>query len=526
MDLMQVAVRFTTVGEDNVRKSLQNVQAETLKTGEQIPQAIGSAKNEFGNLAKAVNNVGNEFGLGLNRGIAMAGQHLAEAARQAQDYITKARAAAGATTLLATAQRAAAAAGQALSGVFAAFGGPIGVALIGGILTLNHLLEKFEGDAKKAEDAYDKVKEATQKVYEQQVAAEVGWLNTSRAIGEATEQLKAYRKGGEDALNREKDWETAFKAARTQWEAIPGNLKQVSDAALITDASFVKMFESQMKVVLAQRELAKAQKGADVVKQAKEGQAEVNAALFEQHKLNIKMMQDQLKATMEAKDKEHAVLSDAETKRINLEQDQRQKIEKIFSDFDAESERLNNEAFKRKVDAIVQQSLELANVLASSLEAGLSAAFTGKNPLAALGGAILAGFGQILIQIGTTALAASPFITAISVALQTLSGGALAAAGLGLIGVGALLKAAGGALTGGAGGGGGAYYGGGGQQYNGNYQTVSFGAPSTAVAAGNTPMPPVHFTVIGPNDPSAQRMISELVIKASRRGLGFAMAGA
>jgi len=45
-----------------------------------------------------------------------------------------------------------------------------------------------------------------------------------------------------------------------------------------------------------------------------------------------------------------------------------------------------------------------------------------------------------------------------------------------------------------------------------------FGATSATTAAGMTPRVPMNVTVIGPNDPSAQRAIQELMNKANSRG--------
>jgi hypothetical protein len=45
-----------------------------------------------------------------------------------------------------------------------------------------------------------------------------------------------------------------------------------------------------------------------------------------------------------------------------------------------------------------------------------------------------------------------------------------------------------------------------------------FGQTSATTAAGMTPRQSMNVTVIGPNDPSAQRAIQELMTKANSRG--------
>jgi hypothetical protein len=49
-------------------------------------------------------------------------------------------------------------------------------------------------------------------------------------------------------------------------------------------------------------------------------------------------------------------------------------------------------------------------------------------------------------------------------------------------------------------------------------QQIIFGATSATTAAGMTPRQSMNVTVIGPNDPSAQRAIQELMTKANSRG--------
>lgn len=519
MDLLSVAVRFTSTGEDAVRASMANVRKDAQVTGEAIPQALGGAKNEFGDLAKAVNHVGNEFGLGLNRGLAMAGKGLGEAAQAAQAYIVQARAAASATTLLAQAQALAAGTARALSGVLAAFGGVIGVTLIGGLLLLNKLTGDWADKAKAAEDGYDAVEKATQKLWEMQTTAYNGWVATAIAVQNATNALDAYRRGGEKALEAQKGWTEAFAAARAQWEANHKNLKKLTDQELIDNAEFVQMLEQQIVLLRKKNELTGLQTAAATKKEAQAGQAEVNAALQTQLAKNRKMMQDQLTATRDVKEQENAAVSEAATRRVNRENKEIQDLTKMWADYDAETDRLNEKAFADKMAKIAGYANDVARALSDGLTSAIDAAIQGKNPLAALGSIILSGFGDILIGIGTSAVASSVFITAIATALAGLDGAGLGLAGLGLIALGGLLKGVGGAIgrSGGVGGGSGSgNYGG---SPSGSYQQVLFGQPSTGVAAGYPAPSHIQMTIIGPNDPSAQRTISELVMKASRRGL-------
>jgi hypothetical protein len=49
-------------------------------------------------------------------------------------------------------------------------------------------------------------------------------------------------------------------------------------------------------------------------------------------------------------------------------------------------------------------------------------------------------------------------------------------------------------------------------------QQIIFGATSATTAAGMTPRSSTNVTIIGPNDPSAQRAMQELMAKADSRG--------
>jgi len=47
---------------------------------------------------------------------------------------------------------------------------------------------------------------------------------------------------------------------------------------------------------------------------------------------------------------------------------------------------------------------------------------------------------------------------------------------------------------------------------------IVFGSTSASTAVGMQPRQAMNFTIIGPNDPSAQRAIQELMRKAESRG--------
>jgi hypothetical protein len=166
--------------------------------------------------------------------------------------------------------------------------------------------------------------------------------------------------------------------------------------------------------------------------------------------------------------------------------------------------------------------------LGQVLGAGISNAFqalTAKggnigDAFKALGQTVLSGLGDMLIRVGTTALAAAIKVNAMLATLFTPTG---IAAALAVIALGGALKGvasrmvttgqgapvtAGGFGYTGMGGGGGITLPGV------TYMPTAAGGMGSRVMAAN----PVNVTIIGPNDPTAQRQMQELIQNANRRG--------
>lgn len=171
----------------------------------------------------------------------------------------------------------------------------------------------------------------------------------------------------------------------------------------------------------------------------------------------------------------------------------------------------------------VDFGMTLADALASGIETAIQTGSIGAG-FKALTQTLLRGLGDMMINFGKSALIAAKFMDGIFKALSNaLPGGAIVAS-LAMIAAGAALKGAAGAAFGGGGGGGG----------GGNY-SVPFAAVSgmggtsalpsltygpTMAGRGNTitQTTPFNVTIIGPNDPSAQRQMQELMRNAQRRG--------
>jgi len=172
---------------------------------------------------------------------------------------------------------------------------------------------------------------------------------------------------------------------------------------------------------------------------------------------------------------------------------------------------------------VIESGLE--QTLGDAIANGLEAAFdTGslKGFFEEFGKTLLAGFGdilvrlgKILIQYGITMEALRPFLMNIFTA-----GPAAIAAGVALIALGSAFSAissgGGGVSRGTAAAGAFREPSFGPQMADVSRQTINMGAAPTI-----QPQPSVVFqnTIIGPDDPTAQRQLTDLLVKAQRRGL-------
>ncbi len=139
----------------------------------------------------------------------------------------------------------------------------------------------------------------------------------------------------------------------------------------------------------------------------------------------------------------------------------------------------------------------------------------------ALGSMLLAGLGDAMIRFGTTTAAFAQFMATIMESLSNLMPGGALAASIAMIAFGSALKGVARGMFGGQGGGAAVSigsFGGGGGGFGGGMggamptTQLIFGQTSATTAAGMTPRQSMNVTVIGPNDPSAQRAIQELMI--------------
>ncbi len=170
---------------------------------------------------------------------------------------------------------------------------------------------------------------------------------------------------------------------------------------------------------------------------------------------------------------------------------------------------------------------QLGGTFADALGAGFEAAFaTGSisEGFKAFGSAMLSGLGGMLQSFGKQALLASTLMAKLMESFGSLNPYVAVAASIALIALGGALKGAASSAFGGGGqsanvstmGGG---YGGGSMRSSAQtLPTITYGPTSAASGSAIRPASAMNVTIIGPNDPSAQRAMQELIMKADRRG--------
>lgn len=168
---------------------------------------------------------------------------------------------------------------------------------------------------------------------------------------------------------------------------------------------------------------------------------------------------------------------------------------------------------------------QLGNVLGSSVASAFEVLATRGatvgDAFGALGAAMLRGLGDMTIAFGISVMKIGKLMTSAVTALKSLNGPAAVAAGLAIVAVGGLMRGAAGRAFGGVGGGSAPVMAGGGLGGMAGPATLpglTFGPTMAASASNVAASAPVNVTIIGTNDPSAQRQMQELIRNAQRRG--------
>ena len=168
----------------------------------------------------------------------------------------------------------------------------------------------------------------------------------------------------------------------------------------------------------------------------------------------------------------------------------------------------------------------LANTLGDALATGIQAAFAkGANfgdAMKAFGVALLGGIGNLMVALGQRLVQLGSMMKFAMESFAKNNPGGMIVAGLAMIAVGAALRGAASRAmnqTGfGGGGGGGGGYSAAATGGNMTMPTAYYGPTSAGSANTIERINPISVTIIGPNDPTAQRQMQELLRNAQRRG--------
>ena len=207
-----------------------------------------------------------------------------------------------------------------------------------------------------------------------------------------------------------------------------------------------------------------------------------------------------------------------------LEGDAEKVQQRLTASLDATKMQMAEQMDAMEVAAMVFAN-DIANTLVDSLAAGIETAIaTGSlgEGFKALTRTLLSGLGSALQPFGRTAIMASALMQRFMEAMASMNPFAALAAGIGMVALGSMLKGAAQRSFSGSGGGAGGTMGGGigSLGVGGSSVTRTFG-PTMSGGSGATVQAatPMQVTIIGPNDPNAQRAIATLMDNAARRGL-------
>lgn len=181
----------------------------------------------------------------------------------------------------------------------------------------------------------------------------------------------------------------------------------------------------------------------------------------------------------------------------------------------------------KELAARVQQ--EFGHVMGEAMASAFETAFSGRGLKAAFGNLIsaaLSGLGGLMEAVGAQMIVYGTWVAKFIAHVATFDPIGQIEAGIGMIAAGALLKSIAGSFgRSGSAGGGGGYGGGSSGGSAGLAQIVDRGvinpgsySSTSATSIQARPAVTVNATIIGKDDPNAQRQIAELINKASQRG--------
>ena len=228
-----------------------------------LPKSIQKNTREFEQFGQFAKRAGNEMGLGIGGGTFQAATALASGAGALRAYtvqVTTATAASGAFT---AAQLRMAVATKVSGAALAAIGGPIGLAVIGGIVAIGKAYEwssnREEKWAKDQVKHFEEVGAAADKLRERITKSIVAQKDLDRDASNARGQLGAFTRGGSDGLEAEKRRQEIADKTRAAVIALRPEWAKFDDDVIRTHENYGKIHSAIASSVVAVDRLKTAQ---------------------------------------------------------------------------------------------------------------------------------------------------------------------------------------------------------------------------------------------------------------------------
>jgi hypothetical protein len=307
--------------------------------------------------------------------------------------------------------------------------------------------------------------------------------------------------------------------------------REMAEGTRVSAAVFSTLAQAQADV---EAKLTTLTPGTEAYKIAQRDLTEVLAAtimkLEEQTKLDEKgsMMDSQRAATLVKLGADEAALKKlldqtnlSLEERKKLEEDLKKVEEKTGDSKSAAADAVEDDlkAATDRVTTLMRQfGVHTGESLNESLDSGIKAAFSGKDPMKAMGTSLLSSMGNIFSQMGNAMVTQGLIMVGLEPALANpfTMGPAALAVGVLLSALGATL---GGIMQGDSSSGGGGSYGKNAPQTT---NTTYFQTGAGSEAGGVSPQPAMpNVTIIGHNDPQAQRDLGRMMVNMSQRGIAM-----
>ena len=364
---------------------------------------------------------------------------------------------------------------------------------------------------------------------------------TEKALEAAKEQQEAYNKAASNIRPARADNKIPPSVSEGGKPATAAETEAIAHDLAIRRAQLENNYGEELRLTVTWVDRMAAEYGRNSEQYRKAEDARVQFAMKSGADLQ-RLQDEEIKTIQTAWDKRvegerkagEAIIKARDETKVALAKSQEEMLAGMLHGLD--EQRKKNDALnkqmaedgKRALAEITAQAQEGAGILGSAISSGFQAAFSGggiSGAFHAFGDQIMAGLASILERQGEAMMAQGAIMMGLLPLLSNpfTSGPALIAAGAALVALGATLSSIATSSTP-SGGGGGSSYTSAPASTTGfvtvaPYQSAPSGQATTKGMSGTTPVT-VNATIIGKDDPTAQRQIIELIQRAQLRAGG------